>query len=236
MAPSSNSKSNNGTKAQTSENGSPLKKSGRKVLTGQKLPFSPRTKVPTINKVFVVGTQLGVILIRTQRQTMSTEDAFTQDAIRMIEDDESGVATKLNIIKICSRRQSQLVDNAIMQSSNYPSRWFVSIVPEEKNTPEYRLKHVEKFIKFLNGIDWKYPQQFIFQADETKTLNEKITTSLDMFLLNSDIVIILKVYLFEKFEDFLDDDDAVSAVFGDDTTKEQAKITFQDLWNNLPNN
>jgi len=52
----------------------------------------------------------------------------------LIEDETTGVASKLNIIKICSRRQSKLIDQALMQTSYYPSRWFVSIVPEEKNT------------------------------------------------------------------------------------------------------
>ncbi len=120
-----------------------------------------------------------------------------------------------------------------MQTSNYPSRWFVSIVPEEKNTHEFRVQHAERFIKFLNGIDWKYPQQFNFQADETKTLNGKIATSLDMFLLNCDIVILLKVYLFENLEDFLDDTDALNGSFGPDSTKDQVKLILEDLWNNL---
>jgi len=228
-------KNSNSTKNTPTQAESPHRKIGRKLLVGKKLPFSPRTKVPTVNKVFVVGTQLGIILIRTQRVTSTTEDAFTQDAIKMIEDDTTGVATKLNIVKICSRRQSQLIDQAILQNSSYPSRWFVSIVPEEQNTSEYRVQHAEKFVRFLNGIDWKYPQQFTFQADETKLLDENISSSLDMYLLNCDIVVILKVYLFEKFEDFLEDSDAVSAVFGPEVSKEQAKFIFQDLWKNLPN-
>ena len=55
-----------------------------------------------------------------------------------------------------------------MQTTSYPSTWFVSIVDEDKNTPEYRLEHVSQFIKFLNETDWKYPQQFQLIADETK--------------------------------------------------------------------
>lgn len=227
MTPKSNYKDSSKS-ISANESNSPLKKSGRKVLGGQKLPFSPKTKVPTINKVFVSGSHLGIILIRTQRQN-SNDDAFTQDAIKMIEDESSGVATNLNIIKICSRRQSQLIDRAIMQRSDYPSRWFVSIVPEEKNTS----KHVEKFIKFLNGIEWKYPQQFIFQADETRMTNDNFSSSLDMYLLNCDIVVLLKVYLFEKFEDFLADEDAIQGVFGLDGTSEHANVVFQDLWRDL---
>jgi hypothetical protein len=50
------------------QTGSPMFKKGRKVLSIDKLPFSPRVKPPQINKVFVVGAPLGVILIRTERQ------------------------------------------------------------------------------------------------------------------------------------------------------------------------
>ncbi len=74
-------------------------KKGRKSLSGQKLCFSPRTKVPNTNKVFVVGVSLGLILIRTERQN-NKDDAFTNNAVKMIEDEDSGVASKLNIIKI----------------------------------------------------------------------------------------------------------------------------------------
>ena len=231
MSPKSNQRDSSKSTL-VSESNSPLKKSGRKVLAGQKLPFSPKTKVPTINKVFVLGTHLGIVLIRTQRQN-SNDDAFTQDAIKMIEDETSGVAATLNIIKICSRRQSQLIDRAIMQRSDYPSRWFVTIVPEEKNTPQFRQQHVEKFIKFLNGIEWKYPQQFLYQCDETRMTDNNFSNSLDMFLLNCDIVVLLKVYLFEKFEDFLADEDAVLGVLGSEGTSEQANQMFQELWRDL---
>ncbi len=38
-------------------------------------------------------------------------------AIKLIEDETTGVASKLNIIKICSRPQSKLIDQALMQTS-----------------------------------------------------------------------------------------------------------------------
>jgi len=53
-----------------------------------------------VNKVFVVGAQLGLILIRMEKQN-SKDDAFTNDAIKLIEDETSGVASQLNLIKIC---------------------------------------------------------------------------------------------------------------------------------------
>jgi len=65
-------------------------KKGRKTLSGQKLCFSPRTKVPNTNKVFVVGVSLGLILIRTERQN-NKDDAFTNNAVKMIEDEDSFV-------------------------------------------------------------------------------------------------------------------------------------------------
>jgi hypothetical protein len=57
-----------------------------------------------------------------------------------------------------------------------------------------------------------------------------------MFLLNCDIVVLLKVYLFEHFEDFLGDNGAVTAVLGNDGTAKDAKLIFFDLWAKLCNN
>lgn len=210
------------------QTGSPMSKKGRKVLSIDKLPFSPRVKPPQINKVFVVGAPLGVILIRTERQN-GKDDAFTNNAQKILEDEESGVAKRLNIIKICSRRCSQLIDKAIMQTTSYPSTWFVSIVDEDKNTPEYRLEHVSQFIKFLNETDWKYPQQFQLIADETKMENGTISGSLDMFILNFDIPAILK-YLFKGMNDFLEDEDAITACFGKKCTLEKAKDYVKEAW------
>jgi hypothetical protein len=99
------------------QTGSPMYKKGRKVLSIDKLPFSPQVKPPQINKVFVVGAPLGVILIRTERLN-GKDDAFTNNAQKILEDEETGVAKRLNIIKICSRRCSQLIDNAKMQTTS----------------------------------------------------------------------------------------------------------------------
>jgi hypothetical protein len=51
----------------------------------------------------------------------------------MIEDETSGDAPKLQIIKICSRQE---LDKAILQISLYASQGFVSILEEEENTEE----------------------------------------------------------------------------------------------------
>jgi len=99
------------------QTGSPMFKKGQKVLSIDKLPFSPQVKPPQINKVFFVGAPLGVILIRTERQN-GKDDAFTNNAQKILEDEETGVAKRLNIIKICSRRCSQLIDNAKMQTTS----------------------------------------------------------------------------------------------------------------------
>jgi hypothetical protein len=148
----------------------------------------------------------------------------------MIEDEDSGVASKLNIIKICSRRQSQLVDKAVQQTTGWHSQWFVSIVEEDKNTNETRRDHVDNFIQFLNEIEWKYPQNFTFSGDETKAVGNKIVGTWDMYLLNCDIAAILKQYVFEDLVDFLEDKDAIISTFGSKCTKDQAKDYVKNTW------
>lgn len=231
MAPSNSKKKDDTSQGLTNGNESPMKK--RKVLAGQKLSFSPRTKIPNINKVFVVGAPLGIILLRTERQN-NKDDAFTNNATKLIEDEESGVAARLNIIKICSRRQSQLIDKAIAQSTGWNSQWFVSITEEENNSAVVRREHAEKFIQFLNDTEWKYPQQFTFSGDETKMVKDGITSTLDMYLLNADIAAILKQFVFNDFGDFLEDTDAISGVFGSKCTVNQARDYLKDAWHINP--
>lgn len=204
-------------------------KKGRKSLVQQKLQFSPGVKLPNTNKVFVVGAKMGLILIRTQRQR-DEDDAFTHTANVVIEDPESGASNRLNIIKICSRRQSQVIDKAIMQATAYPSQWYVTLVEEEKNTAEYRREHAEEFIKFLNDTKWKYPQTFSFIADETKMEGEVITGTWDMYLLNGDIAGVLKQYLYDDMGSFMEDTIAVANVFGPRCTEKQAGGYLKDYW------
>ena len=207
---------------------SPIKKPGRKPI-GKELQYSPREKITRVNKVFAVGTHFGIMLLRTEKQN-SKDDAYTNDVIKMIEDETSGVASKLQIIKICSRRQSQKIDSAILQTSVYPSQWFVSIMEEEENTEENRKKHACSFIKFLNEVPWKYPQLFNWAGDETKLKGDKIIGTLDEYLLNKDIATILKTYVFEDFESFLDDEEAIDQVFGGKPTRHQAQNWLVDGW------
>jgi hypothetical protein len=118
-----------------------------------------------------------------------------------------------------------------MQSSNCPSQWFVSVTEEMNNTFEYRRELVDIFINFLNRTEWKYPQQFAFAADETKTLTGNTPGStLDMYLLNQDIACILKTYIFEDFEDFLQDEVAISLVFHSNPTVNQARDMLKNAW------
>ena len=226
MGPSKNTNA----KTLPTDNGSPMKKAARKAI-GKVLPFSPRVRVTKINKVFVLGTQFGIILIRTERQG-STDDAFTNNVIKMIEDEQGTVASELKIIKICSRRVSQKLDKAIMQTSSYPSQWFVSITEESNNSAEYRHQLADNFINFLNNTEWKYPQQFAFAGDETKMTGTSIVGTLDMYLLNQDIACLLKTYIFEDFEDFLQDEVAISLVFQPNTTALQARDMLKDAWLN----
>jgi hypothetical protein len=223
-------KSNNSSGRATSANipATPIKKPGRKPI-GKELQYSPRERVIRVNKVFVVGTQFGIVLLRTEKPN-SKDDAYTNDVIKMIEDETSGVASKLQIIKICSRRESQEMDKAILQTSVYPSQWFVSIMEEEENTEENRKEHADKIVKFLNEVPWKYPQIFTWAGDETKLKGEKIIGTLDQYLLNQDIATILKTYVFEDFESFLDDQEAIHQVFGENATKNQARNALVDGW------
>jgi hypothetical protein len=223
-------KSNNSSNKSTTSTsiGSPIKKAGRKPITGV-LQYSPRERLTRVNKVFVVGTQFGIILMRTEKQN-SKDDAYTNDVIKMIEDETSGVAAKLQIVKICSRRQSQQLDKAILQTSVYPSQWFVTIMEEEDNTEDNRKQHAETFINFLNDAPWKYPQLFTFAGDETKLMGDKIIGTLDEYLLNQDIAIILKTYVFEDFESFLEDEEAIKQVFGKTATKHQTRNWLVDGW------
>jgi hypothetical protein len=221
---------NQKTSAKTSapSNGSPIKKAGRKPI-GKILQYSPREKVTRVNKVFVVGTQFGIILLRTEKQN-SKDDAYTNDVVKLIEDESSGIAHQLQIIKICSRRQSQLIDRAYLQTSVYPSQWFVTITDEDSNTMEYRRFHIDRFINFLNNANWKYPQLFTFAGDETKMANDKIIGTLDEYLLNHDIASILKTYVFDDFESFLEDEEAIKQVFGVKPTAIQARNWLVDGW------
>jgi len=213
-------KSNNSSGRATSVNqpASPIRKPGRKPI-GKELQYSPRERIIRVNKVFVVGTQFGIVLLRTEKPN-SKDDAYTNDVIKM----------KLQIIKICSRRESQEMDKAILQTSVYPSQWFISIMEEEENTEENRKQHTDKFIKFLNEVPWKYPQIFTWAGDETKLKGEKIIGTLDQYLLNQDIATILKTYVFEDFESFLDDQEAIQHVFGENATKNQAWNALVDGW------
>lgn len=208
---------------------SPERKPRKKL--GTKLPFSPKIRTPNVNKVFVVGAQLGLILIRTEKQN-TKDDAFTNDAIKLIEDETSGVASQLNLIKICNRRESQLMDKAIMQTTNYASQWFISIVEDTENTETFRREHVDKFIHFLNNITWKYPQQFAFQGDETKHVNGSIIGTWDMYILNMDITSILKHYLYDDVGYFLEDKEAVAAVFAKSMTENKVRECLAFHWLN----
>jgi len=53
---------------------------------------------------------------------------------------------------------------------------------------------------------------------------------LDQYLLNQDIATILKTYVFEDFESFLDDQEAIQHVFGENATKNQAWNALVDGW------
>ncbi len=51
-----------------------------------------------------------------------------------------------------------------------------------------------------------------------------------MYLLNCDIAAILKQYVFEELDDFLEDKDAIISTFGAKCTKDQAKEYVKNTW------
>ncbi len=85
-------KSNNSSGKATSatSTASPMKKTGRKPMRIE-LQYSPRERITRVNKVFVVGTWFGIMLLQTEKQN-SKDDAFTNDVIKMVEDETSEVA------------------------------------------------------------------------------------------------------------------------------------------------
>ena len=154
--------------------------------------------------------------------------------MKMIEDPNNNIAQTLSIIKICSKRQSVLIDQELMQKTNYPSQWYVALTEEGKNSAKYREELANKFITFMNGVQWLYPQQFVFSGDETKSIGNKIISTLDMYLLNSDIAAILKTYIFESWAAFVTDKAAISAVFAGKVSTEDVKVRLFEAWEQTP--
>jgi hypothetical protein len=85
-------------------------------------------------------------------------------------------------------------------------------------------------IKFLNDTKWKYHQSFTFGGDETKMDDGKIVGTWDMYCLNIDIASVLKQFIFEDLGNFLEDEEALSAVFGPKCTSKQASTYLKDYW------
>jgi hypothetical protein len=80
----------------------------------------------------------------------------------------------------------------------------------------------------LFEVPCKYPQIFKWAVDETKLKGDKIIGTLDEYLLNKDIAAILKTYVFEDFESFLDDEEAIDQAFGGKPTQHQAQNWLVD--------
>ena len=161
-------------------------------------------KVNQANHVFVTGMHFRVILLCTEKAT-STDDAFTNTVIQQLEHGYEMVAEWLQIQKICYHQKLQAKDIAISQSNTYPSIWWISIGTKENKTIDHQHKLADNFICLLNEMNWQYPQQFIFGGDGTQGMNDEISNTLDMYLLNTDIARLLVRYVFEDLEDFLQD-------------------------------
>jgi hypothetical protein len=227
MAPNTGKLSNN---KQISAHSNPtIKKATRKQITTS-LPYSPTKPTNSKpNKVFVVGCPLGIILLHTEK-AFSKDDAFTFTVNKKLENSEDNLSNILKIQKICNRHLSPHENNSLLQSTTYPSKWFVSITEEDKNTPEYRSELAQNFIAFLNNFEWRFPQTFTFAGDQTIENNK-----LDMYLLNDDIATILGKYIFEDFNDFLNNEEAIANVFTINPTSDHAKHVLKYGWNKVSN-
>ena len=70
---------------------------------------------------------------------------------------------------------------------------------------DHQCELADSFICLLNEMNWQYLQQFIFGGDGTQGMNDEISSMLDMYLLITDIAGLLVRYVFEDFEEFLQD-------------------------------
>jgi hypothetical protein len=63
-----------------------------------------------------------------------------------------------------------------------------------------------------NEIKWKYSNIFKFRGNLTKSLNGKVTSSLDEVLLDEDIGGFVGMFLFDSVEEIKDDKDIMKDI------------------------
>ena len=200
----------------------------RKVVSSQKKGFlgnaSP-AKSKGVNKVFVTATTNGILLLRTERP-YSKDDAFTNTFGEKLTSDPD-YAAKLNIQKVCNRRESSQKNVPIITPRGWNSKQYVSINDtSEAENEDFRKKWAEDIVDALNKVDWTWGQSFMFCGDETLTPPGKM----DRYLMNEDIAGILGTYVFENVDEVLSNEDALQLIFENKSNIENASSILCSNW------
>jgi hypothetical protein len=191
------------------------------------IPRSPRKKLA--NKVFVMGTTNGIILLRTEKGN-SPDDAFTYTFQQRLEN-EAALGTRLNIQKVVYQRLSAKENVPKLQTNEYPSIQFLSINEPEANTPAFRRSWAELIVAELNATKWQYAQTFLFAGDETLMDQEDELGKMDCYMLNKDIAGVVSKYIYENVDAVLNDPLEVANIFGDEENHSNAAEIPSSHWN-----
>jgi signal recognition particle GTPase len=161
------------------------------------------------------------------------EDAYFKDFIHVIES-SSEVAEELGTIKLCYVRDSSKCNRPKIQGSGYKFCQILGMAPQEKeNDGSFRKVWAEKIIHYLNNeIKWKYKNIFNFKADNTRTLENKVCSSLDKCLLDKDIGGFVGTYLFDDIQKVKESTKVMMALFGNEENLEIGENILLANWNN----
>jgi len=141
---------------------------------------------------------------------------------------------KLLIIKFCYIRDSSKCNIPKIQGSGYKCCQILGIAPQEKeNEGGFRKAWAEKNIHYLNNeIEWKYENLFKFKVDVTRTLEGKVCSSLDEYLLDEDIGVFVDTYIFDDIQKVEESTKVMMALFGNEENLEIGENILLSNWNN----
>jgi hypothetical protein len=166
------------------------------------------------NNVFVKGYKFGLMSLGVKKFSDFNEDAYFKDFLDVL-DSNHKISQDLGIIKVAFARESSKSSVAKIQSSGYKACQFLGIAPQDyENDSEFRKNWADKIINFMNNeIKWRYSNMFKFRGDLTKTLNGKVTSSLDEVLLDKDIGGFVGLFLFNSVDDVKDNKEVMGDIF-----------------------
>jgi hypothetical protein len=149
-------------------------------------------------------------------------------------EDEPEIAGELGIIRFTYVRDSSKCNIPKIQASGYKSRQIIRIAPQEKgNDTIFRKSCAERIIQYLNNdIRWKYVNTFKFKADITITSDEKVSSSLDEYLLDEDIGGFVGSYLFDDIGLIKESDEVMKVIFGHKENLFMGETVLLANWNN----